>query len=259
MIVPILSLVIDGEEELPQSDSKGQPWPSQEQSQLLFGCFAALCSVVQWNFYLVWETSPSLGCVHLISPSHSASCSGLLFTWVTCCTRFPSSTAWPSSARREKWRASSEWRFRPYQVRLGLLSLTIAETNGMKGFERKGRVWLPEGVKWRCFVFPSSWWGSSRLRLRSEAVRHCQNLIRGSAVWKGRENCHVQHMGGSACIQQAAKSVSHLAFAVPVWVLLCRTVPYRDFPRGASYRGGWGAERRNGSLSWWGQQQHMCG
>lgn len=45
--VLIMSLFIDGEEKPPQSDSKGQPWPSQEQSQLLFGCFAALCSVVQ--------------------------------------------------------------------------------------------------------------------------------------------------------------------------------------------------------------------
>lgn len=42
-----MSLFIDGEEKPLQSNSKGQPWPSQEQSQLLFGCFAALCSVIQ--------------------------------------------------------------------------------------------------------------------------------------------------------------------------------------------------------------------
>lgn len=42
------------------------------------------------------------------------------------------------------------------------------------------------GVKWRFFVFPSSWWGSSRLWLWSETVRHCQNLIWRSAIWKGR-------------------------------------------------------------------------
>lgn len=47
IIVLRMSLVIDGEDKPQQSDSKGQPWPSQEQSQLLFGCFAALCSVVQ--------------------------------------------------------------------------------------------------------------------------------------------------------------------------------------------------------------------
>lgn len=49
--IPILVLKFlwfpDGQGQPLQSDSKGQPWPSQEQSQLLFGCFAALCSVVQ--------------------------------------------------------------------------------------------------------------------------------------------------------------------------------------------------------------------
>lgn len=47
----------DGEEEPLQSNSKGQPWPSQEQSQLLFSCFAALCSVVQSSKMLsrVWH------------------------------------------------------------------------------------------------------------------------------------------------------------------------------------------------------------
>lgn len=48
---PILVLIesgfLAGEVKPLRSDSKGQPWPSQEQSQLLFGCFAALCSVVQ--------------------------------------------------------------------------------------------------------------------------------------------------------------------------------------------------------------------
>ena len=42
--------------------------------------------------------------------------------------------------------------------------------------------------------------------------------------------------------------VLHLAFAVPVRILLCRTVPYRDFPGRASYRGGGGAKHGNGTL-----------
>lgn len=40
-----------------------------------------------------------------------------------------------------------------------------------------------------------------------------------------------------------------IAFAVPVGDVLCGTVPHRDFPGRASYRGGGGAERRNGTLS----------
>lgn len=78
-----------------------------------------------------------------------------------------------------------------------ILSISTIETKRMKGFGRASCVGLLEGVKWRCFVFPSSWWGSSRLRLRSEAVWHCQNLIWGSAIWKGRECFPMQHIQDS--------------------------------------------------------------
>lgn len=44
-------------------------------------------------------------------------CAGLSSIWATCCTRFLWCTAWPSSARKERWRASCAWPFRPYQVR----------------------------------------------------------------------------------------------------------------------------------------------
>lgn len=63
-----------------------------------------------------------------------------------------------------------------------ILRLTIVEA-----IDGTSCVWFLEGVRWRFFVFPSSWWGGSRLRLRSEAVGHCQNLLWGSAVWKGSE------------------------------------------------------------------------
>lgn len=65
------SLNLDGEEEPQRSDSKGQPWPSQEQSQLLFGCFAALCLCrpVQSNC-IKCGTLPSPDCLfHLFFPS----------------------------------------------------------------------------------------------------------------------------------------------------------------------------------------------
>lgn len=61
-IIVIISFM-DGEEKPLQSKSKGQPWPSQEQSQLLFGCFAALCSVVQSSeIFMKCNPAPSLGC-----------------------------------------------------------------------------------------------------------------------------------------------------------------------------------------------------
>lgn len=44
--------------------------------------------------------------------------SGLLCTWVTCCTRWPWYIVWPSSVRKERWKASSEWQCRPSQVPL---------------------------------------------------------------------------------------------------------------------------------------------
>lgn len=58
-MLPII-VKIDVEEKPLQSNSKGQPWPSQEQSQLLFGCFAALCSVVQSSeIFINFETTAS--------------------------------------------------------------------------------------------------------------------------------------------------------------------------------------------------------
>lgn len=143
---------------------------------------SVFCCPVQWT-QIKCDTSPLIANL-LLFVSLSAPYPELLFIWVTCCTRFLSSTAWPSWATRGKWRASSEWRCRPYQVRLR----SSASPRGMKGLGRTDCVWLLEGVKWRCFVFPSSGWGSSRLRLRGKAVGHCQNLLRGSAIWKGKRN-----------------------------------------------------------------------
>lgn len=127
----------------------------------------------------------------VVTLSCLCSLSGLLFIWVTCCTQFLWSTALPSSVREERWKASYEWRSRPYQVRLHFAPLLLSWIRW---------VGLLEKVRWRFSVFSSSWWRSSGLWLRGEAVRHCQNLIWRSAVWEGRCHSNTRRMNLNYCM-----------------------------------------------------------
>lgn len=80
-------------------------------------------------------------------------------------------------------------------------------TKQHESVEMTSWVWLLEKVRWRFSVFSSSWWRSSWLRLRREAVRHSQNLIWRSAVWEGR-----WHSNTSQCEQNKTKKLGIVAF-----------------------------------------------
>ncbi len=189
--------------------------------------------------------------------SHSVSYSGLLFIWVTCCTRFLSSTVWPLSVRREKLRASSGWLCKPYQVRLGSSALPLLRRRGWSGL--KGQTVCDFLREWSegALCFPPA---DEEAPDYGSGVRQSGTAkisFEDQQYEKVEEN--TVHSGYSNNMIHPHLVTLHPALTVPVRVLLCWTVPYGDFPGGAPHCGGRGAERRNGTLSWWGQQQHMCG
>lgn len=194
-----------------QSNSKGQPWPSQEQSQLLFGCFAVLCSVVQSSdFYQMWHVSLVWFLLMLFFPFYS------LFGFPCRAFVYLSNLLYPVplvhrvAIVSEKGEVKGFLRVAVQAIsgKAQILRLTIVEA-----IDGTSCVWFLEGVRWRFFVFPSSWWGGSRLRLRSEAVGHCQDLLWGSAVWKGSEKHTI-------VITVSFHSVGFTSVAVTIFVIL---------------------------------------
>lgn len=261
ILVLIMSLVVDGEEKPPRSDSKGQPWPSQEQSQLLFGCFAALCSVVQSSDILSSVARLRRSLVSNLWSSLSSLC--LLFRAFVYLSNllYPVPLVHRVAIVSEKGEVKGFLRVAVQAIsgKARILSLAAAETRGAKGLKGQAvcdflREWS-EGAL--CFPpadeeapdYGSGVRQSGTAKISFEDQQY-EKVEKTTICSRCRPHLRVitcQPVSLASC------------FAVPVRDLLCRTVPHRDFPGGASYRGGWGPERRNGTLSWRGQQQHMCG